>query len=173
MSLRPDFIDDVPETTAAIAHVSFPKGNHYLKMRDELGVFFSDEQFADLFSYTGQPALAPWRLALVTVMQFAENLTDRQAANADRSRIDWKYALGLEIDDIGFDLSAVRTLNRLELVGETLHHALNFLAEAAPTWLISRVPLEWVQHYGLRFDNTRLPDAEAEAARTELALIIG
>lgn len=75
-----------------------------MKMRDELGVFFSDEQFASLFSERGQPALSPWRLALVTIMQFAENLTDRQAADAVRGRIDWKYALGLELTDSGIQL---------------------------------------------------------------------
>jgi transposase len=67
-----------------------------MKMREELGVFYQDEQFSQLFASRGQPALCPWRLALVTIMQFAENLTDRQAADAVRSRIDWKYALGLE-----------------------------------------------------------------------------
>jgi transposase len=57
-------------------------------MRDELGTLFTNEQFIDLFSYEGQPALPPWRLALVTVMQFAEGLSDRQAAEAVQSRID-------------------------------------------------------------------------------------
>ena len=76
-------------------------------MRDEMGVFFSDEQFADLFSPRGQPALSPCRLALVTIMQYAENLTDRQAADAVRGRIDWKYALGLELTDPGFNYSVL------------------------------------------------------------------
>ena len=88
MSLQAEPIFDVPELTAEIARAAFPKGNIYMQMRDELGVFYKDDQFADLFSHTGQPALAPWRLALVTVMQFAENLTDRQAAEAVRARID-------------------------------------------------------------------------------------
>ncbi len=56
----------------------------------------------------GQPALAPWRLALITIMQFAENLTDRQAADQVRSRIDWKYALGLELTEPGFDFSEMK-----------------------------------------------------------------
>ena len=88
MSLQAEPIFDVPELTAEIARAAFPKGNIYMQMRDDLGVFYNDEEFADLFSHTGQPALAPWRLALVTVMQFAENLTDRQAAEAVRARID-------------------------------------------------------------------------------------
>ena len=82
-----------------------PKGNVYITMRDQLGTLFDDEEFADLFPPQGQPAEAPWRLALVTVMQFAENLPDRQAADAVRSRIDWKYARGLELTDDGFDFS--------------------------------------------------------------------
>jgi hypothetical protein len=87
MSLRPQQINDIPEQTIAVAKAAFPKGNVYMTMRDELGVFYSDEAFAEVFSTRGQPAESPWRLALVTVMQFAENLTDRQAADAVRARI--------------------------------------------------------------------------------------
>src|SRR5690606_29970139 len=86
------------ELTAKVARRAFRKGNVYMQMRDALGTFFTDDQFADLYPADGQPAYAPWRLALVSVMQFAENLTDRQAADAVRSRIDWKYALSLELD---------------------------------------------------------------------------
>jgi transposase len=76
-------------------------------MRDELGPIFADERFRKLYSQLGQTAEAPWRLALVTLMQFAENLTDRQRANAVRSRIDWKYVLGLELSDQGFHYSVL------------------------------------------------------------------
>ena len=103
MSLRPQAIGPIPEETALIAHAIYPKGNVFMRMRDELGTIYQDEAFDHLFSYTGQPAEAPWRLALVTVMQFAEGLSDRQAADAVRSRIDFKYALGLELTDPGFD----------------------------------------------------------------------
>ena len=186
MSLRPQSVPAVPEQTATVARAAFPKGNRYMRMRDELGPVFADDDFADLFPRRGQPAFAPWRLALVTVFQFAENLTDRQAADAVRARLDWKYALSLDIDDPGFDFSvlsefrarllsgeaegrllgrmlelfrdrellanggrqrtdathilgAVRELNRLEIVGETLHAALNVLAQVAPAWLSDRV----------------------------------
>jgi transposase len=105
MSLRSEPIPDVPEETARVARAAFPKGNQYLKMRDELGTFYEDADFADLFLNRGQPAFSPWRLALITVMQFAEGLSDRQAAEAVRSRIDWKYALSLELEDSGFDFS--------------------------------------------------------------------
>ena len=57
-------------------------------MHDTLGTFFTDDQFAQMYPADGQPAYAPWRLALVSVFQFAENLTDRQAADAVRSHID-------------------------------------------------------------------------------------
>ena len=69
-----------------------------------------------MFLSCGQPALSPWRLALVTVMQYAENLTDRQAADAVRSRIDWKYALGLELTDCGFNFSVLSEF-RSRLIG--------------------------------------------------------
>ena len=180
MSLQPGPVPPVPETTAYVARAAFPDGNPYLRsVRDSLGTFYDDERFADLFPDRGQPAETPWRLALVTVLQFAEGLSDRQAADAVRGRIDWKYALGLELTDPGFDfsvlcefrarlvaggaerllleamletckahglvkartkqrtdsthvLAAIRTLNRLELVGETLRAALNSLATVAP-----------------------------------------
>ena len=73
---------------------------------------FRDDNFADLFSQVGQPAVAPARLALVLVLQFMEALTDRQAADAVRTRIDWKYLLGLPLTDSGFHhtvLSEFRT----------------------------------------------------------------
>jgi len=105
MSLHPQHIQEIPEDTAKVAHAAFPKGNVYMKMRDEVKVLYEDADFATLFATVGQPAETPWRLALVLIMQFMENLTDRQAADAVRGRIDWKYALGLELTDSGFDYS--------------------------------------------------------------------
>ncbi len=107
MSLRPEPIRRVPEETARVARAAFPKGTTYTRMRDTLGTIFEDEDFVGLFPRRGQSALAPWRLALVTVMQFAEGLSDRQAADAVRGRIDWKYALSLELEDPGFDFSVL------------------------------------------------------------------
>jgi transposase len=107
MSLKPDPIQPVPEETARIAHAAFRKGNPLLRLRDELGAIFADADFADLFPRLGQPGLPPWRLALVTILQFRENLPDRQAAEAVRARIDWKYLLGLELTDPGFDHSVL------------------------------------------------------------------
>jgi NADH dehydrogenase FAD-containing subunit len=89
----------VPDDTARVARAAFPHGNTYLNLRDELGTVFTDEDVAALYPNRGRPAEAPWRLALVTVFQFVENLSDRQAADAVRARIDWKYALGLELTD--------------------------------------------------------------------------
>jgi transposase len=107
MSLKPSPLDEIPEETVEVARAVFPKGNRYLTLRDQLGTIYQDEDFAALFPTVGQPAEAPGRLALVTVMQFAENLTDRQAAEAVRSRIDWKYALGLNLKDPGFHFSVL------------------------------------------------------------------
>lgn len=107
MSLQVKAIDPVPEQTARIARAAFPKGSLYIRMRDEFATIFTDEHFADLFPACGQAAEAPWRLALVTVMQFVEGLSARQAADAVRSRIDWKYALSLALEDCGFDSSVL------------------------------------------------------------------
>lgn len=208
----------VPEDTARVARATFKKGNVYLLMRDELGVLYRDSQFADLFSHQGRPAESPGNLALVSVMQFAEGLSDEQAAEMVRSRIDWKYALGLRLTDTGFDasllskfrqrlvagglaaalledmlkqfaergwlkargkqrtdstlvLAAIRELNRLELVGETLRQALEALAIVAPTWLQAQVTPDWYDRYGRRFEQYRLPKEKKE--QEALAVTIG
>ena len=103
MSLQPHAPEPVPEETARVARAAFPAGTPYTRMRDHLGAIYRDEDFAHLFPARGKPAEAPWRLALVTIFQFAEGLSDRQAADAVRARIDWKYALSLELTDAGFD----------------------------------------------------------------------
>jgi transposase len=123
MTLHPRFIPDIPEETVRVAKAAFRKGNRYMQMRDELGTLYEDEQFADLFPNVGRLAESPWRLALVTVMQFAENLTDRQAADAVRSRIDWKYALSLSLEDDGFDFSVLSEF-RSRLVVHEAHKRL-------------------------------------------------
>jgi transposase len=218
MTLNPRDFEAIPEETVRVARAAFPKGNAYIKLRDELNTLYKDEDFADLFPRVGQFAESPGRLALITVLQFVEGLSDRQAADAVRSRIDWKYFLGLELDDPGFDYSvlsefrgrlltgeaagrlldklleafkkhklikersrqrtdsthiqvAVRQLNRLEKVGETLRAALNELAKVAPEWLKERVPIEWYERYGVRFEAYRLP--KEETRQQELATQIG
>src|SRR5713101_3289544 len=218
MSLRPQPGSQVPEETARVARAAFPKGNPYLTLRDELETIYADSLFAALFPKRGQPAEAPGRLAVVLVLQFAEGLSDRQAAEAVRSRIDWKYLLGLELSDAGFAfsvlsrfrarliaggieqqmldlllerftargllkargrqrtdstqvLAAIRTLNRLECVGETLRHALNALAQVAPEWVQTQVPAEWYARYRARFEAYRLPTDESE--RQALAVRVG
>jgi transposase len=201
-----------------VARAAFPQGTLCLAIADTLGPIYEDSQFADLFPQRGQPTEALARLALVTALQFVEGLSDRQAADAVRGRIDWKYALGLELTDPGFNhtvlsefrsrvvegqaawrlleillkrlralgllkkrgrqrtdsthvLAAVRVLNRLERVGETLRAALNSLAAIAPAWLQAVAPPEWYDRYGSRLENYNFP--KTEAARQELATIIG
>lgn len=218
MCLHPQAVPPIPETTACIARAAPPKGNLYMQMRDELGVFWQDQDFAELYPSRGQAAQAPWRLVLVTIMQYIEGLRDRQTANAVRARIDWKYALSLELTDVGFDhsvlsefrdrilegqvemqllnrmlerfqdlgllksrgkqrtdsthvLAAIRVMTRLEFLGETLRYALNALAEVVPSWLQDRVPPEWYDRYGKRFEDARLPTKSQE--RDALACQIG
>jgi transposase len=118
MSLHPQPIAPVPEQTIHVAAAAFPKGNPYLTLRDQLGTIFQDEDFATLFPAWGYPGLPPWRLALITIMQFRENLADRQAAEAVRARIDWKYLLGLELTDPGFDFSVLSEFRDRLLAGK-------------------------------------------------------
>src|SRR5918992_295101 len=117
MSLKPHVIQPVPEETARVARAAFPHGSPYLTLRDALGTIFQDEDFAALFPASGQPGLPPWRLALVTILQFREQLSDRQAAEAVRARIDWKYLLGLELDHPGFDFSVLSEFRDRLLAG--------------------------------------------------------
>ncbi len=107
MSPHPDPDQSVPGDTATVARVVFPQGTACLLLRDRLGPVFADEQFVKLFPKSGQPAECPWRLALVTLLQFGEDLSDRRAADAVRSRIDWKYLLRLSLSDPGFDASVL------------------------------------------------------------------
>ena len=207
MSLRPQPMTLIPEDTARVARAAFPRGNLYMRLRDELGLLFTDEAFVPLFAVRGRPAEAPGRLALVTIMQYIEGLSDRQAADAVRSRIDWKYILGLELTDPGFDstvlsefrtrlsagraehhlleallercrerkllrahgrqrtdsthvLGAIRAVNRIVCVAETMRHALNSLAVAAPEWLRAHSRPEWLERYGPRAHDERIPKGE-------------
>src|SRR5215207_4831021 len=130
MSLKPDPIQPVPKETARIARAAFRKGNPLLRLKDELGAIFADADFADLFPKLGQPGLPPWRLALVTILQFRENLPDRRAAEAVRARIDWKYLLGLELADPGFDHSVLCEFRSRLLAGSAEERLLHELLEA-------------------------------------------
>src|SRR5919199_2922986 len=130
MSLQPHPLPPVPEETARVAHAAFPKGNTYLRLRDELGPLYEDRDFAALFSRRGQPGLSPGLLAMVTLMQFLENLSDRQAADAVRARIDWKYTLGLELTDTGFDFSALSEFRTRLVHGGAEHLLLEAFLEA-------------------------------------------
>src|SRR6266849_5353734 len=216
MSLKPNPIPPVPPETARVARAAFPKGNIYMKLRERVGTIIQDEDFAPLFAKEGAPGLPPWRLAVVTILQFHENLFDRQAAEAVRARIDWKYVLSLELTDAGFDFSvlsefharlvkggaeellleklleccralglvkargqqrtdsthvvaAVRLMNRLEMVGETLRAALNDLAVQAPDWVRAEARADWYERYQRRSEQGRLPkgkDARENYAKT-------
>ncbi len=105
--MQPKGSEEIPVETVRVARAAFPKGSLAIRVRDELGSLFTDEEFVDLFPVRGRPAWSPGRLALVLVLQFVEGLTDRQAAEAVRARIDFKYALGLQLDDPGFDFSVL------------------------------------------------------------------
>ena len=107
MSLRPEPVGKIPAETARVARAAFPKGTLVTRLRDEFDTLYEDEDFRSLYPARGPPGLTPWRLALVTVFQFLEHLSDRQAADAVRARIDWKYALGLELTDPGFHFSGL------------------------------------------------------------------
>ena len=215
---RPMPINPIPPETARVAGAVFPTGNRYLRLADDMETLFRNDALLALFPMHGQPALPPWRLALVTLLPFADGLSDRQAADAVRSRLDWKDVLRLERTDPGCDasvlsewrtrliagaaayllfetvlswcrdrqlikargrqrtdsthrLAAVRALNCLAVVGETMRHALHTLAVVAPEWLRAVSHPDWRDRDTRRAEADRLPITHA--ARAALALTIG
>ncbi len=218
MSLKPQPPREMPPEIAAWGANHLAADSPYRLVGETLYTQFHDLDFADLYHVEGKPALSPVTVALVTVFQHLENLADRGAANAVRTRLDWKFALHLPLDDDGFDasvlcefrqrllehdagerifaqvlaqlsalgllkkrgtqrsdsthvLAAVRSLNRLEVVGEALRLALNTLAVAAPEWLLTQVTPEWEKRYGPRFTEWHLLDGQEK--REALATQIG
>jgi transposase len=125
MSRHPQPIPPVPEETARVARTAFPHGNLSLMRRDELGTRFTKDDFAALFPTRGQPAEAPWRLALVTIMPDVEEVSDRRAAEAMRGRIDWQYALSLELTDPGFDSTVFSEFHTRLVMGSAEQHLLD------------------------------------------------
>ena len=180
-------------------------------VRDELGEVFADGQFVSVFADRGPRGWSPGRLMLVTVLQAVEGLTDRQAAEAVRDKLSWKYALGLELTDTGFDasvlsefrtrlvthglqtrvldllvarlveqgllkaggkqrtdsthvLAAVRLLNQVELVGESVRACLESIAAADPGWVSRVLDTGWQHRYGSRIDSWQLPSSKTKRA---------
>lgn len=129
MSLQPKSVSEVPAETARVARAAFRKGNPYLRFRDEFGSLFTDQDFVQLYPRRGQPAFSPSQLALVTLVQFAENLTDRQMADQVRARIDLKYLLNLELTDTGFDFSVLSEFRRRLVNGNAEALLLNTMLE--------------------------------------------
>jgi len=121
MTLHAQTEFSIPEETFRIAHAVYPRGNTLMKIRDELGTIYQDQAFAELFPPNGRAVEAPWRLALMTVLQFMEELPDRQAADAVRGRIEWKYLLGLDLADPGFDASVLCEFRKRLVEGNAEH----------------------------------------------------
>src|SRR6266567_321464 len=190
MSLEPRSDDGVPELTARVVRAAFPRGTLAIRIREALGPLFADEDFAAAFPRLGRPAVSPGALALVSVLQYAEGLSDRQAADQVRARLDWKFLLALELDDPGFDFTILgdfrsrliehgleervleAVLARLSGAGllraggrqrtDSTHvrAALEALAAAAPGWLAPLIGSSWADRYGARIDSYRFPQGE-------------
>jgi transposase len=213
MSMQPQPWPDPAEevTRAVLGMYAGRRAPLPVVVRDELGELFADAEFADAFSDRGPQGWSPGRLALITVLQAAEDLTDRQAAEAVRDKISWKYALGLGLADDGFDfsvlsqfrsrivanslesrvldllvarlvelgllkargkqrtdsshvLAAVRQLNQVELVGESVRACVEALAAADPDWVQACLDASWQYRYGARVDSWRMPASKTKRA---------
>src|SRR5262245_579703 len=141
MTLRLQPLPPVPEATVAAVPAAFPKGYLYGTLRTEFGTLYDDQLFADLYPPAGRPVkVAPWRLVLVMIMQDIAGLTDRQAADAVRRCMDWKYALSLELTDPGFDFTLLHDFRQRLLAHEAGQRFLDtFLATCkARGWIKGR-----------------------------------
>jgi len=153
-----------PQVTAAIKAIyrrkAFPLA---VQVRDMLGEVYADEQFAGLFGSRGRPGYSPGRLALVSVLQMAEKLTDRQAAEAAGRDLSWKYALGLALDDPGFDHSVLPEFRARVVAGAAEQHLLDaLLAKIAELGLVKAGGKQ-------RTDSTHVVSAVRDLNRIELA----
>ena len=165
MSLRPEPLPPIPDTTAAAVRAAFPKGNLYVDLRAEFGTLYADQLFADLYPPEGRPVeVAPWRLALVVVMQYIEGLTDRQAADAVRRCMDWKYALSLDLHDPGFDFTLLHDFRQRILAHEASQRFLD-------TFLATCKARGWIKARGTqRTDSTHVLAAIRTLHRVECVL---
>jgi Transposase DDE domain/Transposase domain (DUF772) len=166
MSVQPQpWPQPAPEIVAAVAAMYRGKRERPLPVmvRDQLGEWLADEQFAGAYGVRGKPGWPPSRLALVTIFQMAEDLTDRQAAEAVRTRIDWKYALGLELPDPGFDDSILSEF-RARVAGGGLD-------QVVLDRLIERLAADGLVPAGgkMRTDSTHVIAAVRDLNRLELA----
>src|SRR5215217_1527312 len=165
MSLRPETLPPVPDVTAAAVRAAFPKGTLYVDLRTEFGTLYTDQLFADLYPPQGRPVeVAPWRLALVVVMQYIEGLTDRQAADAVRRCMDWKYALSLDLHDPGFDFTLLHDFRQRILAHEAGQRFLD-------TFLTTCKARGWIKARGTqRTDSTHVLAAIRTLHRLECVL---
>src|SRR5215510_4618905 len=141
MTWRPHPLPPVPEATAAAVKAAFPKGNLYVDLHTEIGAIYDAHFFADFYADRGHPVeVAPWRLALATVMQYIEGLTDRQTADAVRRCMDWKYALSLELTDAGFDFTLLHDFRQRLLTHDGAQRLLDTLLDACKKrgWIKTR-----------------------------------
>ena len=134
MSSPSEMSPSIPAETARVARAAFRKGNLCLTLRDPLGERFTDQTFARVFvASTGRPAESAGCLAWVSVLQFVEDLPDRQAAEAVRRRMDWKYLLGLSLDDPGFDFTLLADFRRRVLAAGLEQTFLDTVLQRAQT----------------------------------------
>jgi transposase len=112
MTLHPRDPHAIPDDIAAVGAAILAPTNPYRLLGEQLADLFVDIDFAPLYTNHGRAAVSPALLALVTIFQFLEHAPDRQAADAVRVRLDWKYALHLPVADLGFDFSCLSYFRR-------------------------------------------------------------
>ncbi|MEU9256555.1 transposase [Streptomyces sp. NPDC048270] len=154
--------EQVPFLTAQIARTSNPGGTTAMWVRDRLDGLWRDEDFADWYPRDGRPGLSPAQLATVCVLQFVLGLSDRQAAEAVRCRIDFKYAMAMELDDPGFHHSVLADFRNRLAEGDRADRLLDLaLARLKEAGLVHECTTQ-------RTDSTHVLAAVRDLTRLEL-----
>ncbi|MGW6271769.1 transposase [Streptomyces sp. NPDC055060] len=152
----------IPALTVRMARASNPRGTAAMWVRDRLDELFTDADFGEWYPADGRRGLSPARLAMVSVLQYAENLSDRAAAEAVRCRLDWKYCLGMELDDPGFDFSVLSEFRDRMAQGDRADRLLAVMVDhLVAAGLVKR-------HGRMRTDSTHVLAAVRKLYRVEL-----
>ncbi len=162
MCLHPHKRAAIPPDTAALGQKLLDEHNPYRMVGDRLTDLVRDEDFADLYTPIGGPAISPAILSLVTVFQMMEKLPDRAAVEAVRVRIDWKYALHLSLDDPGFVATNLSHFRTRLLAHEAEYRSFDALVQKL-------VGLGFIRRRGKqRTDSTHILGLVAKLSRLEL-----
>src|SRR4030065_2858269 len=103
MSLQWHLSREIPADTAEIGRKILRVTNPYRQIGARFNELFPDESvFQPMYDTTGRGAIPPLLLALITVFQMWERVSDRLAAGLGGERLVGKVSLVLPAASLGF-----------------------------------------------------------------------